>query len=106
RAAQMMPGSDDPVAHLVYSDGLATVSVFVERRVLQAPAALSPPPAPGVAQVGSSSAFSTVREGSKVTAVGEVPPETVKSIANSVRASSSSSPPPAPAMSLQGAPRR
>ena len=84
RAAQVMPGSQDPVAHLVFSDGLASVSVFVESRQVQLPAESTPPP-PGVAQVGSSSAFSTVIEGHKVTAVGEVPPETVKSIANSVR---------------------
>ena len=30
RSAQVMPGSTDPVSHLVFSDGLASVSVFVE----------------------------------------------------------------------------
>jgi sigma-E factor negative regulatory protein RseB len=88
RAAQVMPGSPDPVAHLVFSDGLASVSVFVEvqsnGRAAPLPGELALPPQ-GVARVGSSSAFSTVIEGHKVTAVGEVPPETVKFIANSVK---------------------
>ena len=38
------------------------------------------------ARVGSSSAFSTVIDGHKITAVGEVPPATVRFIANSVQA--------------------
>jgi sigma-E factor negative regulatory protein RseB len=99
RAAQVMPGSSDPVAHLVFSDGLASVSVFVETQP-QPPEgqAAGPPPPAGIGRVGSASAFSTVIEGHKVTAVGEVPPETVKFIANSVKS--------APALSLQGPPRR
>jgi negative regulator of sigma E activity len=36
--------------------------------------------------VGSSSAFSTVVDGHKVTAVGEVPPDTVRFIATQVKA--------------------
>ena len=32
RSAQLMPGAQDPVAHLVFTDGLASVSVFVETR--------------------------------------------------------------------------
>ena len=41
----------------------------------------------GVASVGSASAFSTVIDGHKVTAVGEVPPATVRFIASSVKRS-------------------
>lgn len=93
RAAQVMPGSSDPVAHLVFSDGLASVSVFVESQSQAREGEV----VPGVARLGSSSAFSTVIEGHKVTAVGEVPPETVKFIANSVKS--------AP-LSLQAPPRR
>jgi sigma-E factor negative regulatory protein RseB len=102
RAAQTMPGSTDPVAHLVYSDGLASVSVFVEMRTqVQQGLAADGQPTTGEAQVGSSSVYSTVSNGVKVTAVGEVPPETVKSIASSMKSS------PAPAsLSLQGPPRR
>lgn len=81
RSAQMMPGSNDPVSHLVFSDGLASVSVFLE----QGPK--DPPNERTVteesATVGSSSVYSTVMGGRKVTAVGEVPPETLRSIASS-----------------------
>jgi sigma-E factor negative regulatory protein RseB len=84
RKAQTMPGSTDPVDHLVFTDGLASVSVFVEEKsVTITPDA---PPEDESARVGSSSAFSTVIDGHKVTAVGEVPPATVRFIANSVQA--------------------
>jgi sigma-E factor negative regulatory protein RseB len=85
RSAQLMPGAHDPVAHLVFTDGLASVSVFVESRSAVLPRdqqAVS-----GVANVGSASAFSTVIDGHKVTAVGEVPPATVRFIASSVKRS-------------------
>jgi sigma-E factor negative regulatory protein RseB len=99
RAAQVMPGSEDPVSHLVFTDGIASVSVFVESH----PSGDSDHPQSGAAQVGSSSAFSTVIEGHQVTAVGEVPPRTVRVIVDSVRVQSSASPPSAlnpPALSL------
>lgn len=84
RTAQVLPGLTVPVDHMVFSDGLASVSVFVEEYSTQ--------PASGQVQVtesamvGSSSAFSTIINGYKVTAVGEVPPVTVRYIASSVRA--------------------
>jgi sigma-E factor negative regulatory protein RseB len=79
RSAQTLPGSTDPVDHLVFTDGLASVSVFVEaQRREQA----DQPSVPESATVGSSSAFSTVIDGHKITAVGEVPPDTVRFIAN------------------------
>ena len=87
RSAQTLPGSPQPVDHLVFTDGMASVSVFVEMQQ-------SDPPAPGTAPaavaeaatVGSSSAFSTVVDGHKITAVGEVPPATVQFIATQVKA--------------------
>ena len=82
RAAHVMPGSDTPVAHLVFTDGIASVSVFVESH---AQGGAQPPQAESV-QVGSSSAFSAVIAGHQVTAVGEVPPQTVRFIVNYVRA--------------------
>jgi sigma-E factor negative regulatory protein RseB len=84
RSAQAMPGSSEPVAHLVFTDGIASVSVFVE------PQKPNTQPAEGPAHVGSSSAFSTVVDGHQVTAVGEVPPTTVEFIANQVKAAKSS----------------
>jgi sigma-E factor negative regulatory protein RseB len=106
RAAQVMPGSPEPVAHLVYSDGMASVSVFVEVQTRTQPTSGANPSAAQTggasARVGSSSAYSTFINGHKVTAVGEVPLETVKSIADSVKSSPSSG----GGLSLQGPPRR
>jgi sigma-E factor negative regulatory protein RseB len=79
--ARVLGGSGDPVMQLVYTDGLATVSVFVEPGV----AASLLPQAPELARVGSGFAFSLVVQGHQVTAVGEVPEQTVKYIAQSVR---------------------
>jgi sigma-E factor negative regulatory protein RseB len=80
RAAQMLPGSSAPVAHLVFTDGLASVSVFVGSQAQPDPRHV----VSGSTQVGSSSAFFTVIEGHEVTGVGEVPPQTVRFIVNSV----------------------
>jgi len=69
-----------PVEHLVFSDGLASVSVFVETGRAHAE-----PAADDAATIGSSSAYSTVVQGYRVTAVGEVPPDTVRAIAQAIR---------------------
>jgi sigma-E factor negative regulatory protein RseB len=104
RAAQTMPGSPGPVDHLVFSDGLASVSVFVETHAEALPSGRAP--VMESARVGSSYAFSTVVDGHKVTAVGEAPPQTVRFIADSVKAekTSDSAPPPAAFESLPGGP--
>ena len=83
RSAQVMPGSTDPVSHLVFSDGLASVSVFVEMETKTKEAPEEEEAAEESSRVGSSSVYSTVMSGRKVTAVGEVPPATVRSIASS-----------------------
>ena len=93
RSNQAMPGSDEPVAHLVFTDGVASVSVFVEPRKPDTQ------PTQGAARVGSSSAFSTVVDGHQVTAVGEVPPGTVQFIATQVK-STLSKPRPSQGLSL------
>jgi sigma-E factor negative regulatory protein RseB len=95
--AQTIGGATAPASHLVYSDGLATVSVFVEApptdgrgtSVGADAAAGGPaePPMQGLARVGSGYAFSTVVQGHQVTAVGEVPARTVEFIAHSVKSS-------------------
>jgi sigma-E factor negative regulatory protein RseB len=79
---ELLPGSERPVTHLVVSDGLASVSVFIEG-----------PSAPhlatdGTGRVGSAYAYSKVVGGLQITAVGEVPPETVQLIASGVSAAS------------------
>ena len=82
RGQQAMPGSKHAVSHLVFSDGIASVSVFVESREG------SEPSMAGTTQLGSSSAYSTIVDGHQVTAVGEVPATTVRFIATQVRATS------------------
>jgi len=86
RSAQLMPGSTDPVSHLVFSDGLASVSVFVEiqaKTKKNAGTDQEETVTEESTRLGSSSVYSTIMGGRKVTAVGEVPPETVRSIASS-----------------------
>jgi sigma-E factor negative regulatory protein RseB len=75
---QIIAGSSVPVQHLVYSDGLASVSVFIEPRNPQTEAMN------GLAKVGAAFAFSRNLEGHQVTAVGEVPAATVEAIASGV----------------------
>jgi sigma-E factor negative regulatory protein RseB len=75
---QLIAGSNVPVQHLVYSDGLASVSVFIEPRNPQAE------PIKGLAKVGAAFAFSRSLDDHQVTAVGEVPPVTLEAIAASV----------------------
>lgn len=71
-------GSDTPVEHLVYSDGLATVSVFIEDPATKAEVG------EGFSTVGSTNAYSLTLSGRKVTAMGEVPRQTVRTIASSL----------------------
>lgn len=103
RAQQVMPGSPQPVTQWVFSDGVATVSVFVEQGApADAPASASAaggaaarervPAASGITQLGSSSAYSTTVQGYRVTAIGEVPPDTVRAIAGSLTAPNGAGP--------------
>ena len=97
--AEILGNAGTPASHLVYSDGLATVSLFIEAQqdpAAGAAAADAPSPEPpmhGLARVGSGYAFSTVVQGHQVTAVGEVPALTVEFIAHSVKVSSGTEPP-------------
>jgi len=76
---EQIANSDGSVDHLVYSDGLATVSVFVEAVVADSI------PMQGLSRIGSANAWSTEFEGFQITAVGEVPAITVEAIGASVR---------------------
>ena len=72
-------GSDTPVGHLVYSDGLATVSVFIEDPETEADVG------EGFSTMGSTNVYSlTLDTGQKATAIGEVPRQTVRTIASSL----------------------
>lgn len=72
-----LPGSDEPTTHILFSDGLAQVSVFVEPGHGRAVAERS--------RVGGSNSFSVATDGYVVTAVGEVPAATVERIARSMQ---------------------
>ncbi len=67
------------VEHHVYSDGLATVSVFTEHRT-PGQAVMR-----GATQLGVTNAFGRLEGDFQITVVGEVPPDTVKFIGNSFR---------------------
>lgn len=80
---QAVAGTREPVNHIVYTDGLASVSVFI-----QTPTS-GTTPVRGTGRSGVASAFSTLVDGQQVTVVGEVPPRTLKFFAQGLR------PPPA-----------
>lgn len=69
--------------HLVLSDGLASVSVFIEPRLPDGDSMR--PPSPEVARVGSALAYSTEANEHRITAVGEVPVATLRAIAGAVK---------------------
>ena len=70
-------GRRERIAHLVFSDGLVSVSVFVEPIV----AASSPP---GFLQKGGLNVYSVRQNDHLITVMGETPGATVRQIANSV----------------------
>ncbi len=70
--------SRDPVEHLVFSDGLASVSVFIEQL-----GAASEPLA-GLDTMGAVNAYGRMVEGYQITVVGEVPAITVERVSRSV----------------------
>jgi len=75
--SEQLPGSDAPVTHIVFGDGMASVSVFIAARHEAELAERS--------SVGTSSAYSLQQGDYQITAVGEVPPATVRRIATSMR---------------------
>jgi sigma-E factor negative regulatory protein RseB len=75
---QSLPGHPMPVQHLVFSDGFASVSVFIEPGSRNAPAPAE------ASRMGAASTFTTTVRGYMITAVGEVPPTTVRDIATSL----------------------
>lgn len=80
RAARFQPAAGSgPLGHLVYSDGVAVVSVFIEAGVTPVEQR------EGLSALGAANAYTTVTEGQLVTAVGEVPARTVESMARSLR---------------------
>jgi sigma-E factor negative regulatory protein RseB len=74
---ETMPGSDASVTHILFSDGLANVSVFIEAR--------RPDSVAGLASMGSSNSYCVAFGDFEITAIGEVPAITVKQIATSMK---------------------
>jgi len=73
---ETLPGSEEVVTHILYSDGLANVSVFV--------ASQDKASAAGPSRVGGSNSYSASVDGHRITAVGEVPAMTVEQIATTM----------------------
>jgi sigma-E factor negative regulatory protein RseB len=74
---ETLAASDEVVTHILFSDGLANVSVFI--------AAASGEMVGGPARVGGSNSFSVERGNFEITAIGEVPAATVEQIATTMR---------------------
>jgi sigma-E factor negative regulatory protein RseB len=72
-------GKNHPVTHVTLSDGLASVSLFIE------PIAQGEKAKTGYLKFGHTNFYSTSNNGYLVTAVGEVPETAVSCIANAVR---------------------
>jgi sigma-E factor negative regulatory protein RseB len=73
-----VPGKALPVHHLVFSDGLASVSLFIETLEKNAK------PKQGLAVQGGTNVYAQAVDGHQLIVVGEVPEATVRQIANAV----------------------
>lgn len=71
-------GKPVPVTQLIYSDGLASVSLFIE------PLMHGVAPRMGHTTMGATNFYAAVNEGHQITVVGEVPAATVAQFANAV----------------------
>ena len=68
RRLQLLPGSPVPAQHLIFSDGMAAISVFIE------PGNARGPTPPESSTMGSANAYTTSVQGHVVTAVGGASP--------------------------------
>ena len=74
----VVPGKAAPVDQIIFSDGIASISLFIE------PLAKGMHPKMGHMQIGSTNICANVINGYQVTVVGEVPAATVMQIAKAV----------------------
>jgi len=70
--------AEDATEHLIYSDGIASVSVYVERLSSEAPAFSGP------ASRGAVNLYGRVLDGRQITVLGDVPAATVERFAQGV----------------------
>jgi sigma-E factor negative regulatory protein RseB len=75
---RMVPGKNVPLTHIVYSDGLASVSLFIE------PLTKHMRPKTGSTSLGATNIYANIVEGHQIMVVGEVPEATVAQIASNV----------------------
>jgi sigma-E factor negative regulatory protein RseB len=75
---RMVHGKPLPVTHVIFSDGLASVSLFIEPLIKGAK------PKNGHKLVGTTSFYANVVDGHQVIVVGEVPEATVAHIAHAI----------------------
>jgi len=71
-------GAGGVYEHMVYSDGLAAVSVYVEQNGKETSVK------PGISQLGTNNAFTKTEGDLQITVIGEVPAITVRSIAKQI----------------------
>ncbi len=78
RYRKVIPGGNSPVDHMVISDGLATVSVYIE------PFSAESQTFVGASNVGATNIYGSILDDYHVTVLGAVPQYTVEVIANSI----------------------
>lgn len=78
QVTRMVPGKPAPVTHLVFSDGLAAVSLFIE------PLSKGMRPKTGHTTMGATNIYAAIVDGHQIMVVGEVPETTVSQIASAV----------------------
>jgi sigma-E factor negative regulatory protein RseB len=78
QVTRMVPGKPYPVTQLIFSDGLASVSLFIE------PLVKGIEPKIGHTAMGATNFYANTNNGHQVVVVGEVPEATVTEIANAV----------------------
>ena len=74
----MVPGKVAPVTHVIYSDGLASVSLFIEPLTKGAKSKV------GHTNMGATNFYANVVDGYQIVVVGEVPEATVTQISSAV----------------------
>jgi sigma-E factor negative regulatory protein RseB len=78
-----MPNSDGPTEHWVLSDGLASISIYIEQ------IADGQPAFEGASAMGATNAFGVLKKGEsndfhQITVIGEVPADTVEKLARAI----------------------
>jgi len=86
RDVRTLSGGRGEVEHVVVSDGLSTISIFRAEQHIPAEQSFN-----GVSQMGAVNVYGRVVGHMHITVLGEVPPETVRMIGDSFRASAAAS---------------